>query len=43
MALVEARLNLNIAFDDFVAGKGKGFIILLQYDFTQVLLTYANI
>jgi hypothetical protein len=29
MALVEARINPNIAFDDFVAGKGKGLIMLL--------------
>jgi hypothetical protein len=39
MALVEARLNPSVAFDDFVAGKGKGLIMLLQYDFTPVLLT----
>jgi len=39
MALVEARLDPSVAFDDFVAGKGKGLIMLLQYDSTPVLLT----
>jgi hypothetical protein len=39
MALVEARLDPSVAFDDFVAGKGKGLIMLLQYDSTLVLLT----
>lgn len=29
MALIEARLDLSVAFDDFVAGKGKGINILL--------------
>jgi hypothetical protein len=37
MALVEARINPNVAFDDFVAGKGKGLIMLLQYDSIPVL------
>tara|TARA_R110002060_G_scaffold23625_2_gene32090 strand:+ start:173 stop:451 length:279 start_codon:yes stop_codon:yes gene_type:complete len=31
MALVEARLNPSMVFDDFVAGKGKGLNMLLQY------------
>jgi hypothetical protein len=39
MALVEARLDPSVAFDDFIAGKGKGLIMLLQYDSTPVLLT----
>jgi hypothetical protein len=39
MALVKARLDLSVAFDDFVAGKGKGLIMLLQYNSTPVLLT----
>jgi hypothetical protein len=30
MALVEARLDLSLEFDDFVEGKGKGLNILLQ-------------
>jgi hypothetical protein len=33
MALVEARLDLSLEFDDFVEGKGKGLNILLQYGF----------
>jgi hypothetical protein len=39
MALVKARLNPSVAFNDFVAGKGKGLIMLLQYNSTPVLLT----
>jgi hypothetical protein len=39
MALVKARLNPSVAFDDFVAGKGRGLIMLLQYNSTPVLLT----
>jgi hypothetical protein len=33
MALVKARLNLSLKFNDFVKGKGKGLNILLQYGF----------
>ncbi len=29
MALVEARLDLSLEFNDFVEGKGKGLNILL--------------
>ena len=29
MALVEARLDPSVVFDDFVEGKGKGLNILL--------------
>jgi hypothetical protein len=29
MALVEARLDPSVAFNDFVVGKGKGLIMLL--------------
>ena len=34
MALAEARTNRasKFEFDDFVAGKGRGLIVLLQYD-----------
>jgi hypothetical protein len=31
MALVEARLDPSVEFDDFIVGKGKGTNILLQY------------
>ena len=41
MALVEARSDPSVAFDDFVAGKGKGINMLLQYGL--VLLIYLNI
>jgi hypothetical protein len=40
MALVEARLDSSVAFDDFVAGKGKGINMLLQYGL--VSLIYLN-
>jgi Cdc6-like AAA superfamily ATPase len=40
MALVEARLDPSVAFDDFVAGKGKGINMLLQYGL--VSLIYLN-
>jgi hypothetical protein len=33
MALVEARLDPSVVFDDFVVGKGKGLNILLQWGF----------
>lgn len=33
MALVKARLDLSLEFNDFVKGKGKGLNILLQYGF----------
>jgi hypothetical protein len=29
MAFIEARLDPSVAFDDFVAKKGKGLIMLL--------------
>jgi hypothetical protein len=34
MALAEARIHRaqEFEFDDFVAGKGRGIIMLLQYD-----------
>ena len=34
VALTETRLGLmpNVPFDDFVAGKGRGLNVLLQYD-----------
>lgn len=34
MALAEARTHRakEFEFDDFVAGKGRGLIVLLQYD-----------
>jgi hypothetical protein len=40
MALVEARLDPSVAFDDFVAGEGKGINMLLQYG--RVPLIYLN-
>ena len=44
MALVEACLDPNVAFDDFVAGKGKGINILLQYGLISLMLSQnANI
>jgi hypothetical protein len=39
MALVETRIDPRAVFDDFVAGKGKGLNILLQYGSTPLLLT----
>lgn len=34
IALAEARTNLanGFEFDDFVAGKGRSLVVLLQYD-----------
>jgi hypothetical protein len=29
MALIEARLNLSVEFDDYIVGKGKGINMLL--------------
>ena len=44
MALVEARIDPRVVFDDFAAGEGKGLNILLQYGSIQLLLTeYADI
>ncbi|KAG4427614.1 hypothetical protein IFR05_016902 [Cadophora sp. M221] len=37
MALVEAHVNPRMVFDDFVTGKGKGLIMLLQYGSTPFL------
>jgi hypothetical protein len=31
MALVEARLDPSVEFDDCIVGKGKGINMLLQY------------
>ena len=42
IALVEARINPSIAFDDFVTGKGKGLIMLLQYKSILDLLTQCS-
>ncbi|KAF8847949.1 hypothetical protein BDZ45DRAFT_811180 [Acephala macrosclerotiorum] len=41
MALVEARMDRSVVFDDFVRGKGKGLIALLQYGSTPLLLNHA--
>ncbi|CZR69933.1 uncharacterized protein PAC_19834 [Phialocephala subalpina] len=41
IALVEARMDPSVVFDDFVRGKGKSLIVLLQYGSTPLLLNYA--
>ena len=41
MALVEARLDPSVEFDDCIVGKGKGINMLLQYGPT--LLIYINL
>ena len=41
MALVEARLDPSVEFDDCIVGKGKGINMLLQYGPT--LLIYVNL
>ena len=38
MALVEARSNPSVVFDDVIVGKGKGLNILLQYSSRSFLL-----
>lgn len=38
---MEARLDPSVVFDDFVAGKGKGINILLQYCSTSFI--YLNV
>jgi hypothetical protein len=40
MALMEACLDPSVAFNDFIAGKGKGINMLLQYGL--VSLIYLN-
>jgi hypothetical protein len=38
MALVEARNDPSVVFDDVIAGKGRGLNILLQYGSRSFLL-----
>jgi hypothetical protein len=42
MALAETHIGeaQNVPFDDFVAGKGRGLVILLQYGSPRCICVY---